>query len=79
MALWDRDYMRNPFAKQIKKIQRKNIATLLKLREWRLVGRGSKSSSSTWRQQELPSWAQLFEGQLALTQGKILIWVSLLL
>ena len=69
MALWDQDYKRNPFAKQIKKIQGKNIATFLKLREWRLVGRGSQSSSSTWHQQELPSKAQLFEGQLALTQG----------
>ena len=29
MALWDRDYKRNPFTKQIKKIQGKNIATLL--------------------------------------------------
>ena len=60
------DYKRNPFAKQIKKIQRKNIATLLNSENG---GRGSQSSSSTWRQLELPSRAQLFEGQLALTQG----------
>ena len=29
--------------------------------------------------EQLYSWAQLFEGRLALTQGQILIWVSLFL